>query len=57
MGSMKKKATIAAIASLVLIFGVTGTAVMRNDNELQLQNSAKPTGPLNNLPGSIPGLL
>lgn len=27
MGSMKKKAIIAAIASLVLIFGLTGTAV------------------------------
>lgn len=36
MASMKKNAIIASIASLALIFGVTGTAVIPNGNELQL---------------------
>ena len=35
-GFNEKKAIIAAIASLVLIFGVTGTAVIPNGKELQL---------------------
>lgn len=35
-GFNEKNAIIASIASLVLIFGVTGTAVIPNGNELQL---------------------